>query len=74
MEAETGLPVARPVNPSAGYALGHCVELRGDGMSEEQRIQHVVAEVLKRLLPHVGANGERRHGDRRLQRRDRRLQ
>jgi hypothetical protein len=27
-------------------------------MSEEQRIQQVVAEVLKRLLPHVGANGE----------------
>lgn len=28
-------------------------------MSEEQRIQQVVAEVLKRLLPHVGADGER---------------
>ena len=28
-------------------------------MNEEQRIQQVVAEVLKRLLPHVGANGAR---------------
>ncbi len=27
-------------------------------MSEEQRIQQLVAEVLKRLLPYVGANGE----------------
>lgn len=27
-------------------------------MNEEQRIQQVVAEVLKRLLPHVGASGE----------------
>jgi hypothetical protein len=28
-------------------------------MSEEQHIQQVVAEVLKRLLPHMGASGER---------------